>query len=504
MSFMMMGILIVLVLGGLWAWIGLRIARKVDSADDYLVGGRNVGVGLGSATLLATWITGNTILAAPESGYNMGVLGVLGYAFLGGLGVIAFAPLAKRIRLAIPGGRTVGDFFRVRFDNKNYVLFLVMLIIWDLGWLLTQGLGAGILLESVFGIPFHLGLIITVSIVTLYVTFGGMRSVLGTDFIQCMLIMAVIFIFPAWVFGSAGFDTIYQGLKTTAPESLNMVTAAGIAWLIVGPIIGIGEVFMDNTFWQRAYSLRPSTVNKTYLLSGLGWMFVPIATGSLALVALATGLKPEPVNAVAPMVVEHYAGKLGVTLFLVLLWAAIASTLAALLNAVAAIFMNDIYLQYINKTATNSQLLKAGKLATVAAGIITIIAAWPKPLTMLTLLILMGVINAAYIIPVTLGLFWSKTNRNGAFWGALLGSIIGLFIYGDGSFELIFITIPIMKLGWGGAYAGVIAGGLISLIITVTWSLVKPEAFNFAKFRKLNTQETQQTGKADSTETVVL
>ncbi len=480
----MLGIVVVVVLGAIWAWIGLSIARRVKSADDYLVGGRNVGIGLGSATLLATWITGNTILAAPESGYDMGILGVLGYALLGGLGVMAFAPLAKRIRTAIPNGRTVGDFFQIRFDHKNYVLFLIALIIWDVGWLLTQGLGAGILLQSVFGVPFHVGLVITVAIVTAYVTFGGMRSVLGTDFLQCMLIMVVVFIFPAWVFGNAGFHTVYSGIQKLSPSALSLTNPTGIAWLIAGPLIGIGEVFMDNTFWQRAYSLRPSTVNKTYLFSGLGWMFVPIATGSLALVALGTGFKPNPVNSVAPDIVSQYTGQLGGVLFLALLWAAIASTLAALLNAVAAIFMNDIYQRYINPNATNKQLLKAGKIATVVIAVVTIIAAWPEPMTMLSLLTLMGVINAAYIIPITLGLFWSKTNRHGVFYGALIGSIVGLFIYGNGTFDLIFVKIPVTHITWGGPYPGVIAGGFISLTLTVVWSWLQPETFNFASFRK--------------------
>ena len=260
-------------------------------------------------------------------------------------------------------------------------------------------------------------------------------------------------------------------------------------WIIVGPLIGIGEVFMDNAFWQRAYSLRPSSVNKTYFLSGLGWMFVPIAIGSLALVALGTGIKPEPINAVAPMVVEHYMGRVGSILFLVLLWAAIASTLAALLNAVSSIYINDIYNQFFNKKASDSQLLKAGRKATIGAGIITIIVAWPEPMSLLSLLVLLGVINAAYIIPVTLGLFWSKTNRHAVFWGALLGSIIGLFIYGNGGFDLIFVKIPIVHLGWGGPYPGVVAAGVISLAITLIWSWIQPEAYNFARLRNLKTED---------------
>ncbi len=141
MSDQALGILIIVLFGALWVSVGLRVARRVHGTDDYLVGGRNVGVALGSATILATWVTGNTILAAPESGYTFGVLGILGYALGGGIAVLAFAPLASRLRRLLPAGRTVGDFFRLRYDRKNYALFLVMLIVWDLGWLLTQGMG---------------------------------------------------------------------------------------------------------------------------------------------------------------------------------------------------------------------------------------------------------------------------------------------------------------------------------------------------------------------------
>src|SRR5690625_4563225 len=189
MSEQAQGIAIIVIFGGLWVAVGLRVARRIRGTDDYVVAGRNVGVALGSATILATWVTGNTILAAPESGYTFGVLGVLGYAVGGGIAVLAFAPLARRLRALLPSGRTVGDFFRLRFDRKNYGLFLVMLIISDLGWLLTQGLAPGIILESVFGIDFHVGVIATVAIVTIYVTVGGMVSVLSTDFMQTMLIM---------------------------------------------------------------------------------------------------------------------------------------------------------------------------------------------------------------------------------------------------------------------------------------------------------------------------
>lgn len=501
MSSPALGIGIVVLFGVLWVGIGLRVARRVHHSDDYLVAGRNVGVALGSATILATWVTGNTILAAPESSYRFGVLGVLGYALGGGIAVLAFAPLAHRIRRALPFGRTVGDFFRLRFDQKNYRLFLVLLIVWDLGWLLTQGMGAGILLESVFGIDFHTGLILTVALVTAYVTLGGMVSVLSTDFMQTMLIMVVVFIFPAWIFLQANPQDVFTGMQQLTPDKLSLSLPAGVLFLAVIPLIYTGEVFMDNTFWQRAFALRPNTIRRTFTFAGVGWMFVPVATGVLAWVALGTGLEPTAgVNSVAPLVVAEYAGQAGAVLFLCLIWAALASTMSALLNAVAGIFMNDVYNNFIRPGASDRELLTAGRVLTVVAAAVTIAVAWPKPLTMLTLLILLGVINAAYIPPIVMGLFFPRTNRHGAFWGALVGTVVGFFFFGNGGFELLWFRWVIYPLppGWGGEFQGAVVAFVISTAFTLGATLLSPQQYDFRRLAQRHRVQEQPTTRRAS------
>ncbi|WP_219419318.1 sodium:solute symporter family transporter [Pseudonocardia nigra] len=482
MSNQLLGIVVIAAFGVLWIAVGLSVARRVRSTDDYLVGGRNVGVALGSATILATWVTGNTILAAPESGYTFGVLGVLGYAVGGGVAVLAFAPLARRLRTLLPAGRTVGDFFRLRYDRKNYGLFLVMLIIWDLGWLLTQGMGAGIILESVFGIDFHVGLVVTVAIVTTYVTIGGMVSVLSTDFMQTMLIMAVVFLFPAWVYISANPVDVYQGMAGLAEAKLSLSAADGLLFLAVIPLIYTGEVFMDNTFWQRAFALRPNVITRTFTLAGIGWVFVPIATGTLAWVAVGTGLElPGGPSSVAPEVVAAYTGRVGAVIFLVLIWAALASTMSALLNAVSGIFMNDVYNNFVRPQAGDRELLRVGRLLTIVAAVITIVIAWPRPLTLLTLLILLGVINAAYIPPIVMGIFFRKTNPNGVFWGVVIGTVAGLLVFGDGAFDLLWLRLEVVDLpAWlGGELQGAVVSFLISTVATVGWTLLRPREFDF-------------------------
>lgn len=497
MSFQTLGLLVVALLGALWIFAGLKVSKKVKGTDDYLVGGRKVGVALGSATILATWVTGNTILAAPESGYTYGVLGVLGYAVGGGIAVIAFAPLAARLKEILPAGRTVGDFFRLRFDVKNYWLFLVMLLIWDLGWLLTQGMAAGIILESIFGIPFHIGVIVTVLIVLTYVTIGGMMSVLSTDFMQTLLIMILVFVFPALIYWMAGPREVYDGMLTRMPETLQLDNPAGLLFLCAIPLIYIGEVFMDNTFWQRAFAVRKAVMKKTFTYAGVGWIFVPIATGTLAFVAVGTGLElPGGPSSVAPEVVANYAGTLGSVLFLALLWAALASTMAALFNGVAGIFMNDVYNNMINKKATDKQVLWAGRIITVVLGAITIVTALQQPATLLSLLIWLGVINAAYIIPIVSGAFFKRTNSTGVFISVITAVLVGLTFYGGGALDLLFFQIPLFEFpAWA---SGDLQGAIVSFTISALGTLIStklfPREYDFKKMRNWVPASVAKTG----------
>ena len=131
-------------------WVALGIAwgrRGQGNADDYMLAGRNIGLALSTATLMASWVTGNTTLLAPEFGYKTGLWGMFSYA-LAGLGLILFAPLASRIKQLMPNGRTSGDFIRLRYGRLAWWVFMLITAIYTLGFLMTQAMGAGCLLYT--------------------------------------------------------------------------------------------------------------------------------------------------------------------------------------------------------------------------------------------------------------------------------------------------------------------------------------------------------------------
>jgi Na+/proline symporter len=251
-----------------------------------------------------------------------------------------------------------------------------------------------------------------------------------------------------------------------APSSLNLTNQAALLFMFGGAFFGIGEVFMDNTFWQRAYAIRQEDVLKTFMLSGIGWALVPLAVASLAFVALAFGREPEQINQVAPLVAQVYGGQFAGWLFLVAVWSALASTTAASINALATLLMHDL-LPRVKEGVTDDESLQYGKYLTVVVGVLGLLLSLPRILTMLQMLIFLGVINAAFIFPIVLGLWSEKTNPTGAFVAALVAIVGGYAVY---------FTV--------GNLQGIIASGWLSFLITAGSTVVWPSEFDWRKLQR--------------------
>lgn len=470
MSLPWVNIGIVIVLGILFILAGYYFSRKVAKADEYILGSGQLGVAFGITSLLAFWITGNTMLAAPESAYNFGLTGAIGYAFLGGSGVVLFGLLSKRIHQVIPDGKSVGDYYGNRYDAKNYIIFIALLIVYVIGIIVTQGIGGGVLLEQIFNIPYYLSVVLTFGVVITYSYFGGFRSVAGVAYFQVLLILIVAIIVPPLVYFNVGFAPTYAGMAERVPTKLNLLNESALLFMFAGALFGIGEVFMDNTFWQRAYAIRRDVVVKTFMLSGIGWVLVPLAVASLAFVALGFGNQPAHPNQVAPFVAQIYGGRVAGWLFLVAVWTALASTTAASINALATLVMNDVIPRVKDEEPTDEELLSYGKYLTIAVGIVGMIFSLPQILTMLQMLIFLGVINAAFLFPIVLGLWWKKTSSEAVFVAVLLATIIGYYVY---------FTV--------GSLQGIVASGWVSFVVTVVGSFIRPDDFNWRRLRDAGT-----------------
>ena len=435
--------------------------------DDYALAGRNIGFAFGTGTILASWVTANTIMAAPQAAYEMGFLGAIGYGLTGIVAMVVFGLLAKRIQTILPTGVTVGDFFYEKYDMKNYILFLVMFFTLILINGAQLPIGMGTILESMFGIDYHIGVLITVIPILLFTTAGGMRAVVGTDFIMAVIILVgFVIIVPLTIFKMPIGEVVSQ-LEIKNPETLRLDNPSGLLWLIAGPLIGVGQVLMYMDFWQRAYAIRRNVITKTFTISGIAWMAIPLITAYFAYVSLAADLPVNNPNEVIPVAFDYLLPGVGVILFAIIIYSGVASTLSTRINGMATMFVNDIYRRFIRPNATETEVVLIARLGTLIYGFICIWVSWAQP-SMFDIIVVLGTINASYIAPIILGLFWDKCKGMAAFVGTLLGSAFGIYTT-LGPFFGIWDSpnLPINT-----EYMGVIISFLISLALTVGLSVI--------------------------------
>jgi Na+/proline symporter len=460
------GWLILAGFSALWVGLGWYFGRKAGELDDYVLAGRRVGLALGTATVMATWVTSNTTMAAPQLALQMGVWGMLGYS-LGCVGLFMFAPVAARIRRLMPSGYTSGDFIRLRYGNTAWRIFLLISLFYSLGWLVSMGMAGGILIHALTGIPYHYGMTVILAICVGYTLLGGLRAVIGTDFIQAILILTGVVVIAVLAIQTIGFDTIHDAVLRERPELLNLMMPAAIMFLFNNLLFGVGEIFHSNVWWSRAFAFRPDVGFKAYTLAGLLWAPIPIVAGFIALATPALGLNVPAADMVGPMVAAEILGATGAVLVLVMVFAALSSSLDSLLAATSILVVEDIYRRHLKPAATAAQMRRATAWIIVGLGILTWLLCAPRITTLAELLYFTGAFVASTIWPVVAGLFWRRANAAGAVAGMVLGIAAGLYSY---------FTV--------GFYVAALVGAAVSMASVLIATLLKPTQFDWDALRE--------------------
>ena len=450
-------------LGILWAALGFYWGRKAKSLDGFMLAGRNVGLALGSATTMATWVTSNTILLAPVFALEKGVWGMLAYS-TASFGLFFFAPMATRIRKLLPEGYTSGDFVKIRFGTLAWALFLIITLVYSMAWLVSMATAGGKVLETLSGVPYLGGMTLILLVCVVYTLFGGLYAVIGTDFIQSIVILFGIVFVGIVVSTKVSYSDVYQNILTDQPALLDVLMPVALLSLFNNLFFGFGEVFHNNVWWSRAFAMKEKVVSKAFTLSGILWFPIPIAAGFIALSASSLGINITDPNTVGPIVAGEVLGVAGGVMVFIVVFCSLASSIDSLLAATSDLFVEDIFKKLMCPKASDSQLRLAAKLIVVGLGFATWLLAYNE-FNLLDILYLSGPLVASAIWPILGGLYWKRANSTGAVLSMILGSSIGLYAY--------------YTLGW--YTASLISAGVSLLVMSVSAKLMN-QVFDWNKF----------------------
>ncbi len=457
------GWLILGLFSALWIFLGWLWGRKAKQLDEFMLAGRNVGMALGVATAMATWVTSNTTMAAPQLAFQLGIWGMVGYS-LGSIGLMLFAPLARRIRLLMPNGYTSGDFIRLRYGNLAWRVFLLISLFYAFGWLISLGMAGGVLIHALTGIPYRYGMSVILSICVIYTLLGGLRAVIGTDFIQTLVILIGISILAWLAIDRVGFDAIHSAVSEERPELLNLLMPAALMFLFNNLLFGVGEIFHSNVWWSRAFAFRAGVGFPAYFTAGLMWLPIPIVAGFIALAAPALNLNIPAADMVGPMVAARLSGVAGAILVFIVVFSALASSLDSLLAATADLITQDIYRGHLRPDAGEAELRKASHIIILLLGIGTWLLCLPRLTTLAELLYFTGAFVASTIWPIAAGLYSRRANATGATLAMLLGTATGLYTY----FAI-------------GFYVAALVGASVAMLIVVVSSWLWPDDFEWQR-----------------------
>lgn len=460
------GLTIVVLFGLAWIIFGWYLGRKNKTHLDFALAGRNVGFAFAAATAMATWVTSNTTLVAPQLTYQFGLWGMIGYSFAA-LGLILFAPLSARIREILPNGYTSGDFIRLRYGPWAWRVFIVISMVYAMGWLISLGMAGGILLQALSGLDYHIGMSAILFICVAYTLFGGLRAVIATDFIQALIIITGVVVVAFLILTNVGLDSVHENLKFEHPQLLSILFPAAIMFLFNNIFFGLGEIFHSNVWWSRALAFKKKVAYRAFITGGLLWLPIPIVTGFIALAAPQLGIFPASPDMVGPSVAAAVLGTTGAVVVFIVVFSALASSLDSLLAATSDLVTRDIYNKHINKEADDRTLFRMNRWTIVGLGVVTWLLCLPQMATLGALLNFTGAFVASTIWPVVVGLYNPRLGGRTAALAMAAGTLIGLAAY--------FII---------GFYVAALTACLVSGVITLTGLKLSETQFDWKELQE--------------------
>jgi hypothetical protein len=378
---------------------------KPRTYREYIQGTISFGVAYGVVTLLARWVTGNTILSSPETLVKYGLLGGIGYAMMGAIALFLFGWITPYIRNRFPDSMTIGDVLRKRLQGRSYWFVMWVLLLTSLDSLLVQALGAGVLFHFLLKTPIYVGLLVFF-LYCFLLSLGGMKQIHRFEGIHISFIFAAIILIPVYFFIQKGIFPVYDGLLLYHPYLLFMKHNEITLFILTALLIGFGQVLIDRASWQRMYIIEKSKVRTSFMMAGMIWATIPLAFTAIVLIAV-YGHGFENIYSILSQLVEKIDSLFLLLLFIGCCFSAIASTVGAELHATSIMVIRNM-LNHRYEWHEDQQLKKTYLVSGVISLALFLISSILSP-SLMELIFFFAQVYAAIIPTMLVVIFYKKT-----------------------------------------------------------------------------------------------
>jgi len=362
------------------------------ATDEFLLGNRKMPMLPTSLSILASFLSANTVMGVPGTVYQYGVI----YFFFSLHNFISipiaahiFIPIFHDLRIT-----SVYEYLQLRFSLSVRLVAASIYIIQMLFYMAVVLYSPAIALEGVTGITAWKSVLVTGLICTAYTVMGGLKAVVWTDVFQMVVVYAGLFVMVfrgALLFG--GFDEIWQtateGLRINLDQfSLDPTVEYTYFSTIIGGAFTALTVYVSNQALVQRYLSLPTKRQAKVALYLNGPLLILIV-GICAFIGLVIFKKYEDCDplttkefkssdemmaAMIPTTLGFAPGLPG--LMVACIFSASISTLSSGVNSLAAICIEDFMKPLLNscstRTLSDDVTLRISRILATTFGLLTI------------------------------------------------------------------------------------------------------------------------------------
>ena len=437
-------------------YVGFYFSKKGsgDSTDEFYLGGRKLGPLVTAMSAEASDMSSWLLMGLPGVAYLTGISDAGWTAIDLGLGTyLNWLIVAKRLRRYSVkcNAITIPDFFSRRFrDEKNILMCIaaIVILIFFIPYTASGFKAIGTLFSSLFGVEYHVAMIVGAVVIVGYTVMGGFMAVSTTDLIQSivMSISLVVIVFYG-IHLAGGWDAVmananslagylsmaqmHDGATNTASPYSLLTIVSTMAW-------GLGYFGMPHILLRFMAIEDENKLTLSRRIASI-WvvisMAVAILIGVIGCAASVQGAIPTfATSAESETVIIRFAHLLGQHNFLLSLVAGVvlagilACTMSTadsqLLTAASGVSQNLLQ-DFLKIKMSAKASMMAARLTVIGIAAVAIFLAWnPDSSVFYIVSFAWAGFGAAFGPLVLFALFWKRTNVQGALAGMIAGGVM--------------------------------------------------------------------------------
>ena len=475
--------------------LGLTIfaSKRISSADDFFVAGRKIGGVANGFAIAGDFMSAATLLGITAIIFNAGYDAVIYLsAPLGAFSIIIYLMTDK---LKALGKYSFTDIICSRLKERPIrMLAAVTTLSFSLMYLMVQVVGAGALIEILFGIPYSWAVVIVTSLMVIFVAIGGMFATTWVQIIKAILLIIGVTALAILTLASFDFSLpdMYADAQIRHGSNGFLTTGGGLGLSVLSSVsLGIGlclGLAGSPHLLVRFFTVKNKAAAKVSAGVALGvisyvnlLIFFVIGIGAVALVKGnedyldASGEVIGGSNMVSVHLADVVGGEVFMGVIAAIAFATILAVVAGLMLASVVALTHDLFSDATKTHELHQEKqIRLSKITAIALGIIVAILgiAFERQNIAYLVSLTLAIAASTNFPLLILSMYWRGLTTTGAIVGGIVGllSAVVLMILGPAVWVDIFGNDqPIFPQAYPALYS-------VSLAFLTMWLVSKADS----------------------------